>query len=104
MRECETKIFIWGCGLNPSLYGKAKHVTHILTAKNYHNAALALHVKVLFFLLYNDDMVPFRPLFPPIITTNWEDLKVGGGAQGPVSQNCTSNPSNSSRVIELSRI
>jgi len=21
MRECETKIFFWGCGLNPSLYG-----------------------------------------------------------------------------------
>jgi hypothetical protein len=36
-------------------------------------------------------------------TTNWEGLKVGGGAQGPVSQNCTSNPSNSSRVLELSR-
>jgi hypothetical protein len=21
MRECETKMFFWGCGLNPSLYG-----------------------------------------------------------------------------------
>jgi hypothetical protein len=21
MRECETKILLWGCGLNPSLYG-----------------------------------------------------------------------------------
>jgi len=28
---------------------------------------------------------------------------VGGEAQGPVSQNCTSNPSNSLRVLELSR-
>jgi len=26
MRECETKIFIWGCGLNPSLYGKYIHL------------------------------------------------------------------------------
>jgi hypothetical protein len=24
MRECETKIFFWGCGLNPSLYGTHK--------------------------------------------------------------------------------
>ena len=24
MRECETKIFFWGCGLNPSLYGTIK--------------------------------------------------------------------------------
>jgi GTP cyclohydrolase II len=33
------------------------------------------------------------PFFPPttFITTNWENLKFeGGGAQGPVSQNCTS--------------
>ena len=28
---------------------------------------------------------------------------MGGGAQGPVSQNCTSNPSNSSSVLELSQ-
>ena len=27
--------------------------------------ALALHLKVLLFLRYNDDMVPFRPPFPP---------------------------------------
>jgi len=28
---------------------------------------------------------------------------VGGGAQGPISQNCTSHPSNISRYLELSR-
>jgi len=72
-----------------------------------HYAALTLHLKVLLFLLYNDDMVPFRPSFPPMIvyiyTTNWENLKVGGGAQGPVSQNFTSSPLSSLRVLELSR-
>jgi len=60
------------------------------------------------FLLCNDDMFPFRPPFPPYnylltYTTNWEDLIVGEGAQGPVSQNYTSNPSNSSRALGLSR-
>jgi hypothetical protein len=48
------------------------------------------------------------PLFSPInIYKNTQligkILKVRGGAQGPVSQNCTSNPSNSSRVLELSQ-
>jgi len=71
--------------------------------------ALALHLKVkaLLLLLYNDDMVPFWPPFPPIMIykyiTKWEDLKVGGGVQGLGSQNYTLNPSNSSRVLELSR-
>jgi len=36
-----------------------------LTAKDLYNAALALHIKVLLFLLYTDDMVSFWPLFPP---------------------------------------
>jgi len=31
-----------------------------------YNAALALHLKVLLFLLYNDDIDPFRPFFIPI--------------------------------------
>jgi hypothetical protein len=46
------------------------------------------------------------PFFPPINIYNityWEELKVGGGAQGPVSQNCTSNPLNDLRILELSR-
>jgi hypothetical protein len=30
-------------------------------------------------------------------------MKVGGGALGPVSQNCTSNSLNSSRVVKLSQ-
>jgi len=33
--------------------------------KDLNIAALALHLKVLLFLLYKYDMVPFRPLFPP---------------------------------------
>ena len=44
---------------------RAKPVTHFWTNKGLYNEALALHLKVLFFLLYNDDMVPFRPLFSP---------------------------------------
>ena len=46
---------------------KAKFVTHFWTAKDSYYVAIALHLKVLLFLLYNDDMVPLRPLFPPII-------------------------------------
>jgi hypothetical protein len=42
-------------------------VTHFRTAKDWYNASLALHLKVLLFLLYNDDMAPFQPLFPTII-------------------------------------
>ena len=35
MRECETKIFFWGCGLNPSLYGM-HHTVHVRsTAHTY---------------------------------------------------------------------
>jgi hypothetical protein len=33
--------------------------------KNIYNAALALHLKVLLLLLYNDDVVPFRPPSSP---------------------------------------
>jgi len=39
----------------------------------------------------------------PTYTSNREVLKVGGGAQGSVSQNCTSNPLNSLTILDLSR-
>jgi hypothetical protein len=49
-----------------------------------YNAVLALHLEVLLFLLYDDDMVPFWLLSFPYhylqtYTTNWEDLEEGGG-------------------------
>ena len=44
---------------------KAELVTHLWSAKDLYNAALALHLKVLLLLLYNDDMVSFRPPFFP---------------------------------------
>jgi hypothetical protein len=74
----------------------AELVAHFWTVKDLY-AALALHLKVLLFLLYNDDIpVPFSPSnYLWTHTTNGEDLKVRGGAQRPVSQICTSNPLNS---------
>jgi hypothetical protein len=46
------------------------------TAKDLYNAALALHLQVLLFLLYNDDMVPFQPPFSPY--NNYKDTRLIG--------------------------
>jgi hypothetical protein len=44
-------------------WSEVQLVTHFLTAKDLYNAALALHLKVLLFLLYNDGHGPIPAPF-----------------------------------------
>ena len=76
------------------------------------NAALALHLKVLLFLLYNDSMVPSGPFFSPIIINKYTQLigeirRWGEEPKGPfpkIVHQTLRTPSNSSRVLELPQI